>query len=87
MDKIWIVSASKGEYDDFTEWTVCACLTEKRAMEVINQIDELAAKIKQRPSYDYLRGKYHNDKVEEIRKLDPNYEWNCSYDLYECEIR
>lgn len=57
MDKIWIVKASAGQYDDYQSWDVVAFLTKQAAQDYV---DEALAKI------DY-------DAAEELRELQAKY--------------
>lgn len=82
MKEIWIVFGSTGEYSDFREWWVCACLTEQRAKEICDELNEWC-RIK-----GFADGRNYDS--DEKPELDPDFRADYSgtgYNYGKCEIK
>jgi hypothetical protein len=81
-DKVWVVYGSTGEYSDFTEWWVCACLTEERAKEITDELNTWCRE----KGFSSTSAGYDSPKPD----LDPNfraYYTGTGYSYGEVEVR
>ncbi len=80
--KVWLVYGSTGEYSEFTEWVVCACLEEQRAIDITKELNNWCVE----KGFDHSSASWDGPKPD----LDPNFHANYTgtgYSYYEVEIR
>lgn len=62
LTKVYVVCGKDGDYSDYSEWNVCACLTKARAVEITDKLNE-ALKIKR-----ILESRLYSEFAEPYRK-------------------
>lgn len=95
MNKIWIVYGAQGQYSDASEWTVCACLTEEKAIEIRDELRRrldilLRTHGESGGYYNYQLKQYiEYDETLYLKEIDPYFDGfdQPAYNYYECEIR